>query len=143
MTSKRKRASFFLSGFILFAFLFSFSLEVKAISPAAAVTSAQSVPIPKRSEVLRQSDALQILESDPVATASLEALRGTGSERLYEPGRTDVDACYGKNDTRCAAVVIVDKGAATRETVNPDPTGEILASHASIKAQSTELLPAL
>ena len=143
MTSKRKSSFFSLGGFILSALLFSFASEGMAISPAAAVSSAQSVPIPKRSEVLRQSDALQILESDPVATASLEALRETGSERLYEPGRTDVDACYGKNDTRCAAVVIVDKGAATRETVNPDPTGEILSSHAAIKSESTELLSSL
>ncbi len=142
MILKGKSCSFFfLSGAILFSFLFSF--EVKALSPAAAVASARSLTIPKSSEILSQSDALQILQRDPAATASLEALRVTGTERLYEPGRTDVNGCYGKDDPRCAAVVIVDKGAATRETVDPDPTGEILSSHTSIKAQSAELLPAL
>ena len=83
------------------------------------------------------------LEKNTGATDSLKALRQTGSESLFEPGRRGVDAAYTKSDPTSAAVVIVDKGAGNHPTVEPDPTGDIGKDLALVKGKAQELLPGL
>ena len=127
----------------VFALLFAFPKAAFPVSAAAARAVAKSVAVPDVASLFNETNAKEVLEHDRSATATLEALRATGGERLYEPGRADVDACYAKSDTRCAAVVIVDRGAGTRATVNPDPTGEITASYEVVKSGASELIPEL
>lgn len=99
--------------------------------------------MPDAETLFNNSSVKEALEKNTGTTDALKALRQTGSESLFEPGRRGVDAAYEKSDPTSAAVVIVDKGAGNRPTVDPDPTGEIRKDLALLKGNSQELLPGL
>lgn len=106
-------------------------------------SAAFSQTMPDAATLFENTAVKAALENNTGATDSLKALRQTGSESLFEPGRRGVDAAYTKSDPTSAAVVIVDKGAGNRPTVDPDPTGEIRKDLALLKGKSQELLPGL
>ena len=116
---------------LLFASVFCFG-------PAAL-----SQTMPDAATLFENTAVKDALENNTGATDSLKALRQTGSESLFEPGRRGVDAAYTKSDPTSAAVVIVDKGAGNRPTVEPDPTGEIGKDLALVKGKAQDLLPGL
>lgn len=99
--------------------------------------------MPDAETLFNNASVKEALEKNTGTTDALKALRQTGSELLFEPGRRGVDAAYEKSDPTSAAVVIVDKGAGNRPTVDPDPTGEIRKNLALLKGKSQELLPGL
>lgn len=99
--------------------------------------------MPDAETLFNNASVKEALEKNTGTTDALKALRQTGSESLFEPGRRGVDAAYEKSDPTSAAVVIVDKGAGNRPTVDPDPTGEIRKDLALLKGKSQELLPGL
>lgn len=99
--------------------------------------------MPDAVALFNNASVKEALEKNTGTTDALKALRQTGSESLFELGRRGVDAAYEKSDPTSAAVVIVDKGAGNRPTVDPDPTGEIRKDLALLKGKSQELLPGL
>lgn len=99
--------------------------------------------MPDAATLFNNASVKEALGKNTGTTDALKALRQTGSELLFEPGRRGVDAAYEKSDPTSAAVVIVDKGAGNRPTVDPDPTGEIRKDLALLKGKSQELLPGL
>lgn len=125
----------------LMGILFLFSLG-RAESPDRAAKKGRSFE-PQESAVLSDSNVKEILARESGATESLEALRQTGAESLYEPGRAGVSDCYSRTDPRCAAVVIVDRGEKERPTIDPDPTGDITKNLASVKEGAEERFPEL
>lgn len=70
-----------------------------------------SQTMPDAIELFGNAALKEALKKNTGTTDSLKALRQTGSESLFEPGRRGVDAAYTKSDPTSAAVVIVDKGA--------------------------------
>ena len=108
-----------------------------SMSPNAAVEAARKITLPESSAIFTDVNANEAINAEAGSTKTLEALRQTGGEKLYEPGRSDVDKCYGENSVRCAAVRIVDRGAANRPTVDPDPTGDVAAALSQIQKESS------
>lgn len=102
-----------------------------------------SQTMPDAIELFGNAALKEALKKNTGTTDSLKALRQTGSESLFEPGRRGVDAAYTKSDPTSAAVVIVDKGAGNRPTVEPDPTGDVGKDLALVKGKAQELLPGL
>lgn len=102
-----------------------------------------SQTMPTAASLFENADAKEALSGTSGATDHLKALRQTGSESLFEPGRRGVDAAYGKTDPTSEAVVIVDRGAASRPSVDPDPAGTLTAGLDRVKENAKELLPGL
>lgn len=92
-----------------------------------AVDAGKATPLPDYDKLMK-GDAVQgFINDNTGSTAELEALRQNGQAVLYAPGRAEADACWSRNDPKCLAVQMVDKGSTNRPTLDPDLAGDLTA----------------
>ena len=91
-----------------------------------AVNAGRNMPIPEFDEITKGADVNDFIASNTGSTAEMEALRQNGQGVLYDPGRNEADACRNRDDPKCLAVQMVDKGSANRPVLDPDEEDKIL-----------------
>ena len=105
-----------------------------------AVDAGKSTSLPDY-EVLMKGDAVQgFINDNTGSTAELEALRQNGQAVLYAPGRAEADACWSRNDPKCLAVQMVDKGSTNRPTLDPDLAGDLTAGRDEVIDKADDMV---
>lgn len=105
-----------------------------------AVDAGKSTPLPDY-EALMKGEAVQgFINDNTGSTAELEALRQNGQAVLYAPGRAEADACWSRNDPKCLAVQMVDKGSTNRPTLDPDLAGDLTAGRDDVIDKADDLV---
>ena len=114
----------------------------KAVDPAVqeAVQAGRSVAVPDYAELIHGQDASDFVSSNTGATGSIESLRQEGQGSLYAPGRSQADACWQKNDPRCLAVQMVDKGSTNRPSLDPDVAGDLIAGRDEVADKAEDIV---
>lgn len=102
-----------------------------------------SQTLPDAATLFENAAVLETIEKNSGKTDALKALRQTGTESLFDPGRRAVDAAYSKDDPTSQAVVTVDRGLADRPTVDADPGGFVSEELEAIKKGASEKFPDL
>ena len=105
-----------------------------------AVDAGKSTSLPDY-EALMKGDAVQgFINDNTGSTAELEALRQNGQAVLYAPGRAETDACWSRNDPKCLAVQMVDKGSTNRPTLDPDLAGDLTAGRDEVIDKADDMV---
>lgn len=105
-----------------------------------AVDAGKSTSLPDY-EALMKGDAVQgFINDNTGSTAELEALRQNGQAVLYAPGRAEADACWSRNDPKCLAVQMVDKGSTNRPTLDPDLAGDLTAGRDEVIDKADDMV---
>lgn len=105
-----------------------------------AVDAGKSTPLPDY-EALMKGEAVQgFINDNTGSTAELEALRQNGQAVLYAPGRAEADACWSRNDPKCLAVQMVDKGSTNRPTLDPDLAGDLTAGRDEVIDKADDMV---
>lgn len=91
-----------------------------------AVNAGKTMPIPDFDVITKGEDVTDFVKNNTGNTEELEALRQNGQGVLYDPGRAEADACWSRNDPKCLAVQMVDKGSNNRPKLDPDEADKIL-----------------
>lgn len=91
-----------------------------------AVNAGKTMPIPDFDVITKGEDVTDFVKNNTGNTEELEALRQNGQGVLYDPGRAEADACWSRNDPKCLAVQMVDKGSTNRPKLDPDEADKIL-----------------
>lgn len=105
-----------------------------------AVDAGKATPLPDY-EALMKGEAVQgFINDNTGSTAEFEALRQNGQAVLYAPGRAEADACWSRNDPKCLAVQMVDKGSTNRPTLDPDLAGDLTAGRDEVIDKADDLV---
>ena len=110
-------------------------------------SAAFSQTMPDAATLFENTAVKAALEKNTGATDSLQALRQTGSESLFEPGRRGVDAAYTKSDPTSAAVVtikgpgIVRPSSRTRPGISERTWRSLKEKHKSFSRALRTLVP--
>lgn len=105
-----------------------------------AVDAGKSTSLPDY-EALMKGDAVQgFINDNTGSTAEFEALRQNGQAVLYAPGRAEADACWSRNDPKCLAVQMVDKGSTNRPTLDPDLAGDLTAGRDEVIDKADDMV---
>lgn len=91
-----------------------------------AVNAGKTMPIPDFDVITKGEDVTDFVKNNTGNTEELEALRQNGQGVLYDPGRAEADACWSRNDPKCLAVQMVDKGSTNRPKLDPDEADKLL-----------------
>lgn len=91
-----------------------------------AVNAGKTMPIPDFDVITKGEDVTDFVKNNTGNTEEIEALRQNGQGVLYDPGRAEADACWSRNDPKCLAVQMVDKGSTNRPKLDPDEADKIL-----------------
>ena len=91
-----------------------------------AVNAGKTMPIPDFDVITMGEDVTDFVKNNTGNTEELEALRQNGQGVLYDPGRAEADACWSRNDPKCLAVQMVDKGSTNRPKLDPDEADKLL-----------------
>lgn len=98
----------------------------------AAVEAGRNTPRTDYDALFKGEAVTDFIAANKGETGAIEDLRQNGQGELYAPGRAEADACWQKNDPRCLAVQMVDKGSTEKPTLDPDLAGDLIGGRNEI-----------
>ena len=105
-----------------------------------AVDAGKATPLPDYDKLMKGEAVQGFINENTGSTAELEALRQNGQAVLYAPGRAEADACWSRNDPKCLAVQMVDKGSTNRPTLDPDLAGDLTAGRDEVIDKADDMV---